>query len=174
MRRRSCWHDRLQEIRPQVGSPIWQRFFLVRVDFSDVLNVDMVPNMIEKHEDHIQTHRGLCEPWHRLKKGVFFCSNFIIVVVMQALWLYDVSTTRPNLWWDTSLIEDVGTHSSMEQRALSLLHDPRVTSLEEHRVLCGRCSDWVQLKEKYCIHSWNSHISKCEPIRTSWYETRYE
>ncbi|KAF8586412.1 hypothetical protein K439DRAFT_950910 [Ramaria rubella] len=62
-----------------------------------------------------------------------------------------------------SPLEAVGENKALEKRALSLLHDSRVTSLEERRVLCNGCSEWISLRDKYCISSWNSHISTCLP-----------
>ncbi|KAF8512829.1 hypothetical protein JB92DRAFT_2830645 [Gautieria morchelliformis] len=39
--------------------------------------------------------------------------------------------------------------------------------VEERRVLCGRCTTWVYLQDIYCLHSWESHLSKCIPTQNT-------
>ncbi|KAF8463417.1 hypothetical protein JB92DRAFT_3066534 [Gautieria morchelliformis] len=52
-----------------------------------------------------------------------------------------------------SSVEADGKYSSVEQRGLKLLH---ATSVEERRVL------YI-----YCLHSWESHLSKCIPTQNT-------
>ncbi|KAF8489418.1 hypothetical protein BU17DRAFT_72754 [Hysterangium stoloniferum] len=51
-----------------------------------------------------------------------------------------------------------------EKRALLLLFDPDVVSVEEQRLLCAGCVKWVPLQDKYCLKSWRAHAATCRPL----------
>ena len=50
-----------------------------------------------------------------------------------------------------------------EQRAALLRADPLLAEVEPHRVFCGLCRKWVQLRQDstFCAYPWQQHRSKC-------------
>jgi len=62
-------------------------------------------------------------------------------------------------------LNDAETYTkTVEKRALLLLYDQNVVSVEEHRVLCAGCIKWIPLQDKYCLQGWGAHVAHCRPL----------
>ncbi|KIJ41122.1 hypothetical protein M422DRAFT_780530, partial [Sphaerobolus stellatus SS14] len=71
---------------------------------------------------------------------------------------------------------------TLTQRALTLFQDPRIRSVEEGRVLCVGCDEWVQFNSRekggkegegegkdwrgiYDVEGWERHVEGCERVK---------
>ncbi|KIJ23204.1 hypothetical protein M422DRAFT_786245, partial [Sphaerobolus stellatus SS14] len=70
---------------------------------------------------------------------------------------------------------------TLTQRALTLFQDPRIRSVEEGRVLCVGCDEWVQFNSRekggkeeeegkdwrgiYDVEGWERHVEACERVK---------
>jgi len=48
------------------------------------------------------------------------------------------------------------------KRGLALLDDGQATTVEENRVFCQICNEWIELKETYCVEDWLAHKRTCK------------
>lgn len=57
------------------------------------------------------------------------------------------------------------TKSTIEERALFLLNDDRISAVEPQQVLCRMCGHWVKLFKHtdFSAANWRIHAEKCEP-----------
>ena len=55
--------------------------------------------------------------------------------------------------------------STIEERALVLLNDDRISAVEPQQVLCRMCGHWVKLfrHTDFSPANWRIHAEKCEP-----------
>ncbi|KAI5121436.1 hypothetical protein M0805_006197 [Coniferiporia weirii] len=62
-----------------------------------------------------------------------------------------------------------GPKSTLEERALLLLQDSRISAVEPQQVMCRMCGHWVKLFKHtdFSPANWRTHAEKCE-LRTGW------